>query len=182
VTEEDKEYLLSVAYERYVQTSALIGTPDSCSKIIDNLMAIGVDEVACFIDFGMATDSVLEGLPHLNVLRERYENPEDSSPNEAPSELIPTLPPETVNSDVTDRVPLTDAQKQLWLLAQMGDEASSAYNESVMLQLQGSLQLGAMRKAFQKVVDRHEALRTIISSDGNVSADFTHADNRRSTD
>jgi amino acid adenylation domain-containing protein len=101
-------------------------------------------------------------------LRERYENPEHSSPNEAPPELIPTLPPETVNSDVTDRVPLTEAQKQLWLLAQMGDEASSAYNQSVMLQLQGSLQLGAMRKAFQKVVDRHEALRTIISCEGDV--------------
>jgi len=167
VTEEDKEYLLSAAYERYVQTSALIGTPDSCSKIIDNLMAIGVDEVACFIDFGMAADSVLEGLPHLNVLRERYENREDSSPDQPPSELTPTLPPETVNFDVADTVPLTDAQKQFWLLAQMGEEASSAYNESVMLQLQGSLQLGAMRKAFQKVVDRHEALRTIISSDGN---------------
>jgi len=168
VTEEDKEYLLSAAYERYVQTSALIGTPDSCCKIIDNLMAIGVDEVACFIDFGMVAESVLGGLPHLNVLRERYENPEDSSPDEPPSELTPTLPPETVNSDVADTVPLTDAQKQFWLLAQMGEEASSAYNESVMLQLQGSLQLGAMQRAFQKVVDRHEALRTIISSEGDV--------------
>ena len=168
VTEEDKEYLLSAAYKRYVQTSALIGTPDSCCKIIDNLIAIGVDEVACFIDFGMVAESVLEGLPHLNVLRERYENPEDSSPDEPPSELTPTLPPETFNSDVADTLPLTDAQKQFWLLAQMGEEASSAYNESVMLQLQGSLQLGAMQRAFQKVVDRHEALRTIISCEGDV--------------
>jgi natural product biosynthesis luciferase-like monooxygenase protein len=79
LTEEDKNYILATAYERYVQTSALIGTPESCSKIIDNLMAAGVDEVGCFIDFGVDSDSVLEHLPCLNMLRERHQNRESES-------------------------------------------------------------------------------------------------------
>ncbi len=79
LTEEDKDYILATAYERYVQTSALIGTPESCSKIIDNLMAAGVDEVGCFIDFGIDSDSVLEHLPYLNMLKERHQNRESGS-------------------------------------------------------------------------------------------------------
>jgi natural product biosynthesis luciferase-like monooxygenase protein len=42
LTKEDKAYILSMAYERYVQTSALIGTPESCAPILHQLSAIGV--------------------------------------------------------------------------------------------------------------------------------------------
>ncbi|MBD2534125.1 aminotransferase class III-fold pyridoxal phosphate-dependent enzyme, partial [Nostoc flagelliforme FACHB-838] len=156
LTEDDKNYLLSVAYERYVQTSALIGTPDSCSKIIDHMMGIGVDEVACLIDFGVDADSVLQSLSYLNLLRERYEAQDTS-------ELISTLP-----NQIVSEAPLTQAQKQLWLLAQIGEDESNAYNESIMLQLQGCLHLSAMRSAFKKLVARHEALRTIIDLSGEI--------------
>ncbi|BCL39537.1 non-ribosomal peptide synthetase/type I polyketide synthase [Nostoc sp. MS1] len=142
---EDQDFLLSSAYERYVQTSALIGTPASCAKVVDNLRAVGVDEIACFIDFGVDEGAVLENLPHLNALKELYSQPK---PN--------------------DTIPLTEAQKQLWMLAQLGDDGSVAYNESVTLQLQGPVNASAMTKALQQVVDRHEALRTKISSQGDV--------------
>lgn len=62
--------------------------------------------------------------------------------------------------------PLTDAQKQLWLLAQRDDRASRAYNVPVILSLRGCLHVRAMRQAIQDAVDRHEALRTTISADG----------------
>jgi hypothetical protein len=39
-------------------------------KMIERLKAIGVDEVACLIDFGIDVDSVLESLEHLVVLRD----------------------------------------------------------------------------------------------------------------
>ena len=64
------------------------------------------------------------------------------------------------------KVPLTEAQKQLWILAQMGDDGSLAYKVSISLQLRGLFHVDAMRQAVQKVVDRHEALRTTISSQG----------------
>ena len=38
--------------------------------MIDRLKAIGVDEVACLIDFGIDFDSVISSLHHLETLRE----------------------------------------------------------------------------------------------------------------
>jgi amino acid adenylation domain-containing protein len=69
------------------------------------------------------------------------------------------------------QIPLTEAQKQLWVLSQMEDEGSwLAYNFYISLQLNGKLNLMAMQHAVQQVVNRHEALRTVISSEG----DFQH--------
>jgi NRPS condensation-like uncharacterized protein len=65
------------------------------------------------------------------------------------------------------KVPLTEAQKQLWFLTQLGDEGSLAYNVYTSIQLKGSFRLRAMCQAVQRLVERHEALRTIISEEGN---------------
>lgn len=77
LSEDDVDYIFSKAYERYVQTSALIGTPESCLPIVDHLIAIGVDEIGCFIDFGVDGDSVLKALHHLNLLHEHYQKQND---------------------------------------------------------------------------------------------------------
>ncbi len=73
LSEEDRETLLSHAFERYFGTSGLFGTPSSCVHLIDILKAAGVDEVACLIDFGIDADSVIESLHHLDSLRQ-YSN------------------------------------------------------------------------------------------------------------
>jgi glutamate-1-semialdehyde-2,1-aminomutase len=65
------------------------------------------------------------------------------------------------------KIPLTESQKQLWFLTQLGEYSSLAYNVSISLQLKGSFNLQALRWALQKVVDRHEALRTKIDTQGN---------------
>ncbi len=62
--------LVEFAFERYYQTASLIGTPEKCLDIIARLKQIGVDEVACFIDFGIDTASVLDSLQHLVRLRD----------------------------------------------------------------------------------------------------------------
>src|SRR5579864_1640896 len=63
-------------------------------------------------------------------------------------------------------VPASEQQKQIWALAQMGEESSCAYNQSIALTLHGRVQEDFLRRALRKVVDRHEALRTVFSSDG----------------
>ena len=70
-------------------------------------------------------------------------------------------------SNKANKFPLTEAQKQLWILAQIEDYGSLAYHLTLSVKLRGSFQLFAMRQAVQKVMDRHEALRTIISSQGD---------------
>jgi len=62
---------------------------------------------------------------------------------------------------------LTEAQKQLWILAQLEKESSIAYNQSINVQMRGPLRLEAMKRASEKIVDRHEALRTKILPSGD---------------
>ena len=78
LSEEDKDYILSAAYDRYVQTSALIGTPDSCAEVVEKLVSIGVDEIACLIDFGVDSETVLANLPYLNLLERNFQKSQKS--------------------------------------------------------------------------------------------------------
>jgi natural product biosynthesis luciferase-like monooxygenase protein len=73
IDEESVDDLVAFAFERYYQTASLIGTPEKCLPMIDRLKEIGVDEVACFIDFGIDTASVFDSLQHLSRLRELAE-------------------------------------------------------------------------------------------------------------
>ncbi|HEV58341.1 MAG TPA: aminotransferase class III-fold pyridoxal phosphate-dependent enzyme, partial [Phycisphaerales bacterium] len=68
--------------------------------------------------------------------------------------------------------PLTEAQKHLWIVTQLSEEASVAYNQSLTLEIRGPLDLAALRAALQQVVDRHEALRTTFGPDGDCQVVF----------
>ena len=156
LSEDDLNYLLSSAYERYVRTSALVGTPETCAPVVQRLAGIGVDELACFIDFGVEAATVLDSLPHLDALRERC----------CPQPPAPTYELAAEPTRIVRRVPTTDAQRQLWVLTQVGDDASCAYNETLCLRLRGPLNLSAFAGAVQAAVARHEALWTSLSDDG----------------
>ncbi|MCX4243039.1 non-ribosomal peptide synthase/polyketide synthase [Paraliomyxa miuraensis] len=67
---------------------------------------------------------------------------------------------------LTSSVPLTEAQRQLWALAQLGDEVSRAYNVPLALRLRGPLDVEALRQAINDTVNRHEALRSTVLGDG----------------
>jgi natural product biosynthesis luciferase-like monooxygenase protein len=68
---QEREDVLEYAFERYYETSGLFGTVDSCTARVDRLAAIGVDEIACLIDFGVPTDQTLAHLEPLDQLRQR---------------------------------------------------------------------------------------------------------------
>ena len=70
LTADDVRDALEFSFERYYATSSLLGTLDKCLETTDRLRAIGVDEVACLIDFGVDADTVLAALPLLDELRE----------------------------------------------------------------------------------------------------------------
>ncbi|AUB35492.1 Glutamate-1-semialdehyde aminotransferase [Nostoc flagelliforme CCNUN1] len=70
LSESEKENLLAYAFERYFHTSALFGTPSTCLEMVQRLQAIGVDEIACLIDFGIDGNTVLASLNSLNNLKE----------------------------------------------------------------------------------------------------------------
>ena len=72
VTEADRDAITNAAFELYFENSTLLGTPAKCSRVVDQLLAVDVDEIACLVDFGVAADSVLENLQYLNELRDHY--------------------------------------------------------------------------------------------------------------
>ena len=63
------EELLDITFDRYYSSAALLGTPDSCKPLVMQLRDIGVDEIACLIDFGIDEKDVLLGLDDLDDLR-----------------------------------------------------------------------------------------------------------------
>lgn len=68
---DDIDALLTHAFHRYYHTNSLIGTPESCLALVEQLKYIDVDEIACLVDFGVETDAVLQSLHFLNIVREQ---------------------------------------------------------------------------------------------------------------
>ena len=68
LTEEERDALMEHAFNRYFETSGLFGTPTRCLDMVHRCQSIGVNEIACLIDFGIDTETVLEGLPQLKSL------------------------------------------------------------------------------------------------------------------
>jgi len=143
----DKEFIVNKAYEKYVATSALIGSPKSVEPILDHMLQLGVSEIACFIDFGVAAGKVIENLPNITKLKDTYQ---------------------TLLAKKKKSFPLAEAQKQLWLLAQLSPEGNLAYNDPAAISLKGELNIQTLEIAVQQCIHQHESLRTTIDSTGEV--------------
>lgn len=61
----DEEFLLTAAFDRYFTTSGLFGTCADAVRFLARLEGIGVDEVACLIDYGVPHQEVMESLQYL---------------------------------------------------------------------------------------------------------------------
>jgi natural product biosynthesis luciferase-like monooxygenase protein len=71
---EDRDGLLEAAFERYFETSGLFGTVDDAYRMTQDLKQIGVDDIACLVDFGVPTQVVLDHLPFLDQVRAREQS------------------------------------------------------------------------------------------------------------
>jgi natural product biosynthesis luciferase-like monooxygenase protein len=67
--ESEVDFLVQRSFDRYYDDGGLLGTVPKALKVVERARAIGVDEIACLIDFGIGTKQVLAGLDHLNELR-----------------------------------------------------------------------------------------------------------------
>ncbi|MFE9577206.1 MupA/Atu3671 family FMN-dependent luciferase-like monooxygenase [Nocardia sp. NPDC006044] len=66
--DRSRNKVLDFAFERYYRTNGLFGTPDSALPMVESLYRAGADEIACLIDFGVAEQTVLDGLESLATL------------------------------------------------------------------------------------------------------------------
>jgi natural product biosynthesis luciferase-like monooxygenase protein len=58
--------------EKFLRQRALLGTPEGCTDLVAKLAEIGVQEVACLLDFGPTPEAMLASLTHLRALKERF--------------------------------------------------------------------------------------------------------------
>lgn len=71
------------------------------------------------------------------------------------------------DGEVVDAYPATAPQREIWLGAWIGgNDANRAFNECLVLRLEGPLRSDVLRAAFCTLVERHDALRTTFSGDG----------------
>ncbi|WP_081612036.1 non-ribosomal peptide synthetase [Janthinobacterium sp. CG3] len=109
---QDLEHAVEFAFERYSRSASLIGTPETCLPVVHRLKDIGVDEIACMVDW-MDTPDVLAGLASLQVLRERARMARPVSAGALQRHCRNSLPDYMVPSAVVllDQLPLTQNGK-----------------------------------------------------------------------
>ena len=64
-------------------------------------------------------------------------------------------------------LPLAPSQRHIGFLSRYSNEASAAFNEALLLRLQGPLDGPALHTAVETVGERYEALRTALNPDSN---------------
>jgi amino acid adenylation domain-containing protein len=92
---------------------------------------------------------------------------EDVSIDQLAMELLPQLetpaaeagPLLVAGADAVAAHPLSSGQRALWFLHQLAPE-SAAYNVANAVRIRGELDVPALRRAFQRLIERHPALRT----------------------
>ncbi|MER5968906.1 MupA/Atu3671 family FMN-dependent luciferase-like monooxygenase [Streptomyces sp. NPDC002055] len=191
LSEDDLDTLFRRAYGRYCDQRALIGTAETAAPVVAAVRAAGADEIASLIDFGVAPDALYSGLAELNTLRrtvqerERAEQRPDRTeqrggrPETAAREQAVTGAPRPAHpapqpaADPAagagrpheDDAPLSSGQQRIWFLERMLP-GRTAYNEVAAIDLDGPLDLDALRTALDRLVARHASLRTVFRETG----------------
>lgn len=70
--ESDLDFLVARSFDRYYDEGGLLGTVDKAKRVVREAERIGVDEIACLIDFGVDAKAALAGLDHLDQLRRHF--------------------------------------------------------------------------------------------------------------
>ncbi len=69
--------------------------------------------------------------------------------------------------EILHTAPSTEPQMEVWTACQLGgDNATRAYNLSISLLFKGALNRLAMEQAIQALINRHDALRSVFSTNG----------------
>ncbi|MDC0708553.1 LLM class flavin-dependent oxidoreductase [Stigmatella sp. ncwal1] len=73
IEEKEKEMLAGLAFEDMYEKRSLLGTLPKCANMVKKMQEVGVNEVACIVDFGLDFQTVLDALPQVNELRAMFE-------------------------------------------------------------------------------------------------------------
>ena len=95
IPEQYMDELAEIAFNRFFEQAALLGTVEKGKSLLKKLKGYDVDEVACLIDFGLSKEEILHGLNYLKQLQDHYVKP----PAHQPVSIIHCTP-ETLSDPV----------------------------------------------------------------------------------
>jgi len=70
LSERQRHMMVELAVSRYLDQASLIGPRSVCADRVRSLRALGVDEIACLIDFGLGLRDTMASLERLLEVRE----------------------------------------------------------------------------------------------------------------
>jgi len=70
---------------------------------------------------------------------------------------------------VVRTAPTTEPQREVWTASWIDPGSSCSYNESISLRLSGPLDIGVLQRAVDRLVERHEGLRSVFNASGTRS-------------
>lgn len=71
-TAHDLDDLLEHAVDDYFKEKTLIGSTSSCIPLVTKLQSVGVNEIACLINFGISKKEIIGGLENIRRLKEHF--------------------------------------------------------------------------------------------------------------
>jgi natural product biosynthesis luciferase-like monooxygenase protein len=75
LTDRQLDEAVDLLFEKFLNGRSLLGTPETCAAQVEQLIKIGVNEVACLLDFGPEADAILGVRESLDRLRARFATP-----------------------------------------------------------------------------------------------------------
>ncbi len=142
VAEHDLDAMAQRAFDRYFTRFGLLGTPESCQPLINQLKSIGVDEVACLINFGVDHHSVIDSLPELQRLLELSNAP-------ASSRTAGRSVPEQIRRHGATHLQCTPSLAKMLVLA---PEASQAMRQLETLLVGGEALPNSLAKRLREIM------------------------------
>jgi natural product biosynthesis luciferase-like monooxygenase protein len=75
ITDAEREFLARRATQQFLGETSLIGTPETCIARARKFHELGVDELACLIDFGVPFDEAMASLERLAAIKDALATP-----------------------------------------------------------------------------------------------------------
>lgn len=72
IGEAEKAKMLEYAFHRYSKTAALFGSVEDAREMVDHAIEVGVNDIACLVDFGVDYEQVKSSFPYMEKLVSGY--------------------------------------------------------------------------------------------------------------
>jgi natural product biosynthesis luciferase-like monooxygenase protein len=72
IPEDQLSAAIDQLFDKFLRQRSLLGTPDGCAGLVEKLIAVSVQEVCCLVDFGPTSRAILDSLPLLKELKDRF--------------------------------------------------------------------------------------------------------------